>query len=145
MIDIFKRVFAEFHKIQVFNIDGRVETSDRQKQIDLFSKEKGFGIMVLNPKTAAMGLNITSANHVIHYTRQWNPALEEQASARAYRNKQKKNVNIYYLYYVNTIEETIDSRLRAKSALSGEVITTSNDEIPFDQYINSLNKTPLTQ
>jgi len=58
-------------------------------------------------------------------------------------NKQKKNVNIYYLYYVNTIEETIDSRLRAKSALSGEVITISNDEIPFDQYINSLSKTPL--
>jgi SNF2 family DNA or RNA helicase len=143
MIDIFKKVFKEFYQTEVFTIDGRIETSERQNRIDIFSKQKGFSIMVLNPKTAGMGLNITAANHVIHYTRQWNPALEEQASARAYRNKQEKNVNIYYLYYVNTIEETIDSRLRAKSELSGEVITTSNDQIPFDQYINSLSKTPL--
>ena len=143
MIDVFKRVFTEFYKTEVFTIDGRIDTSERQNRIDVFSKQKGFSIMVLNPKTAGMGLNITAANHVIHYTRQWNPALEEQASARAYRNKQKKNVNIYYLYYVNTIEETIDARLRAKSALSGEVITTSDDEISFDQYINSLSKTPL--
>lgn len=143
MIDIFKKVFKEFYQTEVFTIDGRIEISERQNRIDIFSKQKGFSIMVLNPKTAGMGLNITAANHVIHYTRQWNPALEEQASARAYRNKQEKNVNIYYLYYVNTIEETIDSRLRAKSELSGEVITTSNDEIPFDQYINSLSKTPL--
>ena len=143
MIDVFKRVFTEFYKTEVFTIDGRIDTSERQNRIDIFSKQKEFSILVLNPKTAGMGLNITAANHVIHYTRQWNPALEEQASARAYRNKQKKNVNIYYLYYVNTIEETIDARLRAKSALSGEVITTSNDEISFDQYINSLSKTPL--
>jgi SNF2 family DNA or RNA helicase len=143
MIDVFKRVFTEFYKTEVFTIDGRIDTSERQNRIDVFSKQKEFSILVLNPKTAGMGLNITAANHVIHYTRQWNPALEEQASARAYRNKQKKNVNIYYLYYVNTIEETIDARLRAKSALSGEVITTSNDEISFDQYINSLSKTPL--
>ena len=143
MIDVFKRVFTEFYKTEVFTIDGRIDTSERQNRIDIFSKQKEFSILVLNPKTAGMGLNITAANHVIHYTRQWNPALEEQASARAYRNKQKKNVNIYYLYYVNTIEETIDARLRAKSALSGEVITTSDDEISFDQYINSLSKTPL--
>lgn len=145
MIDAFKRVFTEFYQTEVFTIDGRIEISERQNQIDAFSNQNGFSIMVLNPKTAGMGLNITAANHVIHYTRQWNPALEEQASARAYRNKQKKNVNIYYLYYVSTIEETIDSRLRAKNALSGEVIKISNDEIPFDQYINSLSKTPLTK
>lgn len=143
MIDVFKKTFTAFYQTEIFTIDGRIDTSERQNRIDIFSKQEGFSIMILNPKTAGMGLNITAANHVIHYTRQWNPALEEQASARAYRNKQKKNVNIYYLYYVNTIEETIDVRLRAKSELSGEVITTSDDEVPFDQYINSLSKTPL--
>jgi SNF2 family DNA or RNA helicase len=145
MIDTFKRVFEEYYQTDVFTIDGRVDTPERQKRIDLFSKEEGFGIMILNPKTAGMGLNITAANHVIHYTRQWNPALEEQASARSYRNKQKKNVNIYYLYYVNTIEELIDSRLKEKSTLSGEIITTTDCEIPFDQYINSLSKSPITR
>jgi SNF2 family DNA or RNA helicase len=143
MIDAFKRVLQEHYSLEVFTIDGRVDISERQNRIDQFSANSGFGIMVLNPKTAGMGLNITAANHVIHYTRQWNPALEEQASARSYRNKQRKNVNVYYLYYVNTIEELIDARLRAKSALSGEVITETDNEISFDEYINSLSITPI--
>lgn len=143
MIDSFKRVLQEHYSLEVFTIDGRVDISERQNRIDQFSANGGFGIMILNPKTAGMGLNITAANHVIHYTRQWNPALEEQASARSYRNKQSKNVNVYYLYYVNTIEELIDARLRAKSALSGEVITVTDNEISFDEYINSLSITPI--
>ena len=143
MIDTFKRVLQEHYSLEIFTIDGRVEISERQNRIDKFSANSGFEIMVLNPKTAGMGLNITAANHVIHYTRQWNPALEEQASARSYRNKQTKNVNVYYLYYVNTIEELIDSRLRAKSALSGEVISVTDNEISFDEYINSLSITPI--
>jgi SNF2 family DNA or RNA helicase len=145
MIDAFKRVLQEHYYLDIFTIDGRVDTSERQNRIDNFSANDGFGVMVLNPKTAGMGLNITAANHVIHYTRQWNPALEEQASARSYRNKQSKNVNVYYLYYINTIEEIIDARLRAKSALSKEVISATDIEISFDEYINSLSKTPINK
>ncbi|MHA8091926.1 DEAD/DEAH box helicase [Aquirufa regiilacus] len=145
MIDTFKRVLQVQYSLEVFTIDGRVDISDRQKRIDQFSENDGFGIMVLNPKTAGMGLNITAANHVIHYTRQWNPALEEQATARSYRNKQSKNVNVYYLYYVNTIEELIDSRLRTKRTLSGEVITVTDNEISIDEYINSLSISPFTK
>jgi SNF2 family DNA or RNA helicase len=143
MIDIFKRILQGHYALEIFTIDGRIDVSERQNRIDQFSANVGFGIMVLNPKTAGMGLNITAANHVIHYTRQWNPALEEQASARSYRNKQIKNVNVYYLYYANTIEELIDERLRAKSTLSGEVITVTENEISFDEYINSLSKNPI--
>jgi SNF2 family DNA or RNA helicase len=143
MIDAFRRVLQEHYSLEIFTIDGRVANSERQNRIDQFSENDGFGIMILNPKTAGMGLNITAANHVIHYTRQWNPALEQQASARSYRNKQSKKVNVYYLYYVNTIEELITTRLRAKSALSGEVITITDNEISFDEYINSLSKTPI--
>lgn len=143
MIDAFKRILQSYYTLEIFTIDGRIDVSERQNRIDQFSANVGFGILVLNPKTAGMGLNITAANHVIHYTRQWNPALEEQASARSYRNKQSKNVNIYYLYYANTIEDLIDARLRAKSALSGEVITVTDNEIPFDEYLNSLSKTPI--
>jgi SNF2 family DNA or RNA helicase len=131
MIDILIDFLKVKYKCNIFNIDGRVETSARQEQIDLFSQERGFSIMVLNPTTAAMGLNITAANHVIHYTRQWNPAIEIQASARAYRNGQKLGVNVYYLFYVNTIEETMDNRLKQKQQLSSEVVSVvehSDDE-----------------
>jgi SNF2 family DNA or RNA helicase len=145
MIDALKRVLSSYFSTSIFTIDGRVEMRERQTNIDLFSAVEGFSIMILNPRTAGMGLNITAANHVIHYTRQWNPALEEQASARSYRNGQKKGVNIYYLFYADTIEETIDERLRSKLALAGEVITTTEDEIGIDQYLNALNKSPLNK
>jgi SNF2 family DNA or RNA helicase len=143
MIDAFSRILSTHYGIEVFTIDGRVETQTRQLNIDRFSELPGFGIMVLNPRTAGMGLNITAANHVIHYTRQWNPALEEQATARAYRNRQTKGVNVYYLYYVNTIEEVIDVRLRSKQALSGEVISITEPELSMEQYLEYLSKSPI--
>jgi len=142
MIDTLQRVLSGLWPVEILTIDGRVETAVRQENIDRFSATEGFGIMVLNPKTAGMGLNITAASHVIHYTRQWNPALEEQASARAYRNGQKKAVNIYYLYYADTIEEVIDERLRNKTALSGEVITVTETE-NMEVYLNALKLSPL--
>ena len=142
MIDTLKRVLFYVWPVEILTIDGRVETTERQVNIDRFSASDGFSIMILNPKTAGMGLNITAANHVIHYTRQWNPALEEQASARSYRNGQKKAVNIYYLYYADTIEEVIDERLRNKTALSGEVITVTDTE-NMEEYINALKLSPI--
>jgi SNF2 family DNA or RNA helicase len=143
MIDVMQKVFAERYRCPVYTIDGRVEMSNRQLNIDKFSQGNQFGMMVLNPKTAGMGLNITAANHVIHYTRQWNPALEEQATARAYRNGQGKCVNVYYLYYADTIEETIDERLRAKRALSGEVVDVTGTDLSMEQYISALSKSPI--
>ncbi|MBT0812972.1 DEAD/DEAH box helicase [Litoribacter ruber] len=143
MIDVFKRTLSSHYGIEIFNIDGRMEINERQQSIDRFTESKDFGIMVLNPKTAGMGLNITAANHVIHYTRQWNPALEEQATARAYRNKQTKGVNVYYLFYTNTIEEIIDNRLKAKTTLSGEVISITDTETSMQEYLNALSKSPF--
>jgi SNF2 family DNA or RNA helicase len=143
MIDIFQEVLSKRYDINVLTIDGRVPINQRQRDIDIFSMTNGFSIMLLNPKTAGMGLNITAANHVIHFTRQWNPALEEQASARSYRNGQKKGVNIYYLYYANTIEEIIDNRLKAKKSLSGEVIVATQETVNEIEYQEILNKSPI--
>lgn len=143
MIDMMHKTFEEYYSIPVFRIDGRVETGRRQTTIDEFSGAAGFAIMILNPKVAGMGLNITAANHVIHYTRQWNPALEEQATARVYRNGQRKGVNVYYLFYSDTIEETIDNRLRAKSALSEEVIQTTLTEGTMEEYLEAISKSPI--
>jgi SNF2 family DNA or RNA helicase len=142
MIDLLVTLISKKYSCPVYNIDGRKETIARQQEIDIFSEKIGFSVMILNPKTAGMGLNITAANHVIHFTRQWNPALEEQASARSYRNKQTLPVNIYYLYYVNTIEEFIDDRLRQKSTLSSEIITVNNQELNNDDLKRILTMTP---
>ena len=64
--------------------------------IDQFNASEGFNTIILSPKAAGVGLNITSANHVIHYTREWNPAIESQATDRIYRIGQKKDVKVYY-------------------------------------------------
>ena len=58
--------------------------------------QSGFGVLILSPKAVGFGVNIQAANHVIHYTRSWNPALENQATDRAYRIGQKKPVYVYY-------------------------------------------------
>lgn len=143
MIDVLQKVLSEHYQCPVYTIDGRVEYKDRQVHIDLFAQQSGFAVMVLNPRTAGMGLNITAANHVIHYTRQWNPALEDQATARAFRNGQQKGVNVYYLYYADTIEESIDERLRAKQELSDEVVDITDTEFGMEEYLLALQKSPV--
>jgi len=132
-IDILMYALSEKYSLPVFSIDGRVDIDERLNKIDAFSSIKGFSAMVLNPTTAGMGLNITAANHVIHYSRQWNPALEEQATARAYRNNQSKEVNVYYMFYAGTIEEIIDERLRQKRQLSSRIIS------PVDNKENEMD------
>jgi len=128
MLDILKGAIEREYGKKVFQIDGRLPNEERQPEIDTFSAQEGFSVLVLNPKTAGMGLNITAANHVIHYSRQWNPALEEQATARAYRNGQKKAVNVYYLFYCNTIEDVINERLGLKRQLSERVVVVEDDK-----------------
>jgi SNF2 family DNA or RNA helicase len=86
-------------------IDGRTDAGDRQGIIDLFSDHRGPGCLLLNPRAAGVGLNITAANHVIHFNPEYNPAVTEQATARAYRRKQERTVFVHHLYYEGTIEE----------------------------------------
>jgi len=139
MIDLISSSVESRYGINAFAIDGRIDSIERQNIIDVFSEKLGFSVLVLHPKTAGMGLNITAANHVIHYSRQWNPALEEQATARAFRNGQTKNVNAYYLYYSNTIEEVIDERLRMKKQLSDSVVSVvDNKESEMEFYLENL-------
>jgi SNF2 family DNA or RNA helicase len=127
-IDIIGMALHERYGITPGKIDGRTPNEERQALIDDFSKSEGFDVLILHPRTAGMGLNITAANNVIHYCRQWNPALEEQATARAWRNGQENIVNVYYLYFADTIEQKIDERLRLKKELSDRVINITDDK-----------------
>lgn len=77
-------------------IHGSIQTDQRQQRVDRFQAEQGFDIMLLSPKAAGVGLTLTAANHVIHLSRWWNPAVEDQCSDRVYRIGQTKPVHIYY-------------------------------------------------
>ncbi|MEY8238890.1 MAG: DEAD/DEAH box helicase [Cycloclasticus sp.] len=127
-IDLIQGAIKERYAVLPGVIDGRTPNEERQPLIDEFSESKGFDVLLLHPKTAGMGFNITAATNVIHYSRQWNPALEEQATARAWRNGQDKVVNVYYMFYANTIEERIDERIRLKQQLSDRVVSVTDDK-----------------
>jgi SNF2 family DNA or RNA helicase len=127
-IDLIASSIESQFGIKCGKIDGRTPNHERQSLIDDLAESDGFGVLVLHPRTAGMGLNITCANHVIHYSRQWNPALEEQATARAWRNGQTQIVSAYYLYFADTIEEDIDLRLRLKQELSDRVVSISESK-----------------
>jgi SNF2 family DNA or RNA helicase len=78
-------------------------------------------------KAGGTGLNLTAASHVIHFDRWWNPAVENQATDRAFRIGQKKNVLVHKFVCRGTIEEKIDSLLNAKRSLSNEIIGQDNE------------------
>jgi SNF2 family DNA or RNA helicase len=102
-------------------LDGRVPVSDRQTIIDLFTAFPGLGALFINPQAAGVGLNITAANHVIHFNPEWNPALTSQATARAHRRNQTLPVTVHHLFYENTVEEDALLRSDWKRALAQRV------------------------
>lgn len=103
-------------------INGSTPQSERQPIIDAFSAHDGPGCLILNPKAAGAGLNITAATVVIHFTPVWNPALEAQASARAHRRGQTLPVTVYRLFYEDTVEQVMIDRSSWKSELGNEIV-----------------------
>lgn len=96
MQEILKRAVVSWYNINVSIINGEKDSSARRRLLDEFREIKGFNVIILSPEAAGVGLNIVEANHVIHYTRHWNPAKEEQATDRAYRIGQTKDTYVYY-------------------------------------------------
>jgi len=100
----------------------RSQKETRQEAIDRFQKEAGFNVIIMSPVAAGLGLNVTGANHVIHYSRHWNPAKESQATDRAHRIGQNKTVFVYYpisvLNECKTFDVIIDNLLQQKRHLA---------------------------
>ena len=98
----------------------------RQASIDDFQAVDGFNVIIMSPVAAGMGLNVTAANHVIHYSRHWNPAKESQATDRAYRIGQDKDVYVYYPMAIckkfKSFDETLDELLSRKTSLATSTI-----------------------
>lgn len=124
-------------------IDGRVAIDERQPVIDRFSAVTGGAALILNPKAGGAGLNITAANHVIHYNPEWNPAMEDQASARAYRRGQTLPVTIHRLLVADTVEDVVDERLTRKRSLSDTaVIGVEGKDEDYGDIVAALSRSP---
>lgn len=99
---------------------------NRRKAIKDFQRAPGFGVIILSPLAVGFGVNIQAANHVIHYLRHWNPAKEDQATDRAYRIGQTKDVHVYCPLTVagdfKTFDVKLDELLRRKRALAGDML-----------------------
>lgn len=143
MFDILQRDIYKRFGIPVMAINGSTPVEDRQPIIDRFSAAHGPALLVLNPRAAGAGLNITAASHVIHYNLEWNPSLEDQASARAYRRGQDKTVFVYRLYYRDTVEEIINERIEKKrSMFDAAVIGTDGSTENSEDIIRALMISP---
>jgi len=130
--NIFKRKGLVLH--------GSVAVSKRKKIIEQFQSQSYIPFMVLSLKAGGVSLNLTEANHVIHFDRWWNPAVENQATDRVFRIGQKKNVIVHKFLTKGTVEERIDMMLEEKSRLSQDVIAGTGDawitEMKDDDLVN---------
>lgn len=145
----YKKMFRIFTKdiptrfgIDVACINGETPVEERQNIVDWFNSYDGPVLLALNPRAAGTGLNITGANHVIHYNLEWNPALEDQSSARAYRRGQKKNVFIYRLYYVDTVEQVVNERIERKREIASTAIVGTDGSTDKNDILRALELAP---
>jgi hypothetical protein len=106
----------------------------RQKRIKEFQLSRGFGVIILSPVAVGFGVNIQAANHVIHFTRTWNPAKEDQATDRAYRIGQTRDVYVYYPVICAeeflTFDVLLDRLLERKRSLSGDMLNGTGNILP---------------
>ena len=117
----------------------------RQQAIDDFQKRKGFNVIIMSPIAAGMGLNVVGANHVVHYSRHWNPAKEDQATDRVYRIGQTRDVHVYYPMAIcsgiTSFDETLDALLAQKSQLAeATLFPTVRIEVNSEELFTKLFK-----
>lgn len=143
-------VFCEFRELQLmlqrciaafFGIAASIVNGDtsadpralenRQSLIDAFQRKKGFNVIILSPLAVGFGVNIQAANHVIHFTRTWNPAKEDQATARAHRIGQTRIVTVYYPGVVSdefpSFDVRLDALLTRKRGLAADMLNGNGD------------------
>lgn len=108
-------------------LHGQTPVKQRAELVHAFQQESGPPFFVLSLKAGGTGLNLTAAAHVIHFDRWWNPAVENQATDRAYRLGQKNNVLVHRFICPGTIEEKIDALIRSKKALAEDILSTGGE------------------
>jgi SNF2 family DNA or RNA helicase len=103
-------------------LDGSVPAAERTRRVEAFQEGRGGALFLISLKAGGTGLNLTAADYVIHLDPWWNPAVEDQASDRAYRIGQTRPVTVYRLIAESTIEQQILSLHREKRELVDELL-----------------------
>lgn len=106
---------------------GRLSTKARENVIRAFSEDEKQSALIVSLRAGGTGINLTAANHAIHYDRWWNPAVEEQASDRLHRIGQRRTVHVHRMVCAGTLEERIDRIIAAKAALGEQILNAEHD------------------
>lgn len=131
MGQMLKLVLQQELQEPVLYLNGSTSKSARDRMIEQFqsteepASDDQPNVFILSLKAGGVGLNLTAANHVFHFDRWWNPAVENQATDRAYRMGQTRDVQVHKFISLGTLEERIDEMLENKQQLSENVISTS--------------------
>jgi SNF2 family DNA or RNA helicase len=136
MGEMLERYLQEKFGREVLFLHGGTSKKNRDKMVERFQQKIGPPIFLLSLKAGGTGLNLTEACHVIHFDRWWNPAVEDQATDRAFRIGQKKNVQVRKFICVGTLEERIDKMIEGKKELADRIVGTGEawlSELSTDQ------------
>jgi len=132
---LIQHCLSELHNINAPFLTGSMPKGQRDRLVESFEAGE-FPVFILSLRAGGTGLNLTAANHVLHADRWWNPAVENQATDRAYRIGQTKFVHVHKFVTIGTIEEKIDKMLVEKASLSADLIQSS-------QWLAELSETEL--
>ena len=103
-------------------LHGGVPVAKRKELVRRFQEDDAAPFFVISVKAGGTGLNLTAASHVVHFDRWWNPAVENQATDRAFRIGQKRNVLVHKFVCRGTLEEKIDEMIRGKQDLADKIL-----------------------
>ena len=117
-------------------LHGETPIGKRKPLVDRFQSDDALPFLVLSLKAGGTGLNLTAATHVVHFDRWWNPAVEDQATDRAFRIGQKRAVFVHKLVCRGTVEERVDEMIRSKRKLAKELLAGSDDEVRLTELSN---------
>ncbi|MDQ6786661.1 MAG: DEAD/DEAH box helicase [Acidobacteriota bacterium] len=129
MGDLLVKFIEQKFGAETLFLHGGVSRKRRDEMVETFQNERACKIFILSLKAGGTGLNLTAASNVIHYDLWWNPAVEAQATDRAYRIGQQKNVMVYRLITGNTFEERINDMIRSKRELADLTVGTGENWI----------------
>lgn len=129
-------------KQEILFLYGSTSKKQREEIVDRFQQDpQGPRILILSLKAGGVGLNLTRANHVFHFDRWWNPAVENQATDRVFRIGQTRNVQVHKFVCTGTLEEKIHELIESKKALAEQVVGAGENwltELDTDQLRNLL-------
>jgi non-specific serine/threonine protein kinase len=120
---------AEVFEREGLVLHGATAVRKRKHVVDAFQSDDGPPFLVLSIKAGGVGLNLTAASHVIHFDRWWNPAVESQATDRAFRIGQRRNVVVHKFVCRGTVEERIDALIEEKKQLADDLIESGGDSL----------------